>query len=342
MNGSVTLRTPTDVLAAVPYLLGFHPTDSVVVVGLYGRQVVFNVRADLPAPGVPPDEVALLADDMARVLAGHRADRALVVGYGSPAQVTRSVFAVRDALTRDRVAVIEMLRVSDDRYWSYMCASPDCCAPDGTPFDTSGTEIAAAATFAGRVVLPDRTSLTGVVAPPDELALVAIERATTQAAADLARELADGPAAGAARQRAAMRVYRTGLERHRHGSRLDDEELARLTLLIRTVDARDAVWERILAAGTNLDAHVDLWRDVVRRARPDLAVAPAALLAFTAWRSGDGSLAWCAVQRALTEDPGYSLAHLVGEALVRALPPTALDRLSPRPRRVRRRRVRTG
>jgi hypothetical protein len=342
MNGSVTLRTPTDVIAAVPYLLGFHPTDSVVVVGLSARQVVFNVRADLPAPGAPPDEVALVAGDMSRVLASHGADRALVIGYGPPAQVTRAVFAVRDVLARDGVDVVEMLRVSDGRYWSYMCASPDCCPPDGTPFDTSGTEIAASATFAGRVVMPDRTSLTCIVAPPEGVELLAIERATARALADLAGELPDGPTAGAARRRAAVRMFTTGLERHRHGSRLDDDELARFTLLIRAVDARDAVWQRILAAGWSLDPHVDLWRDVVRRARPDLAVAPAALLAFTAWRAGDGALAWFAVQRALAEDPDYSLAHLVGEALMRALPPTALDRVSPRPRRTRRRQVRTG
>src|SRR5437764_85511 len=80
-----------------------------------------------------------------------------------------------------------------------------------------------------------------------------------------------------------------------------------------------------------LDPHVDLWRDVVRRARPDLAAPAAALLGFTAWRAGDGTLAWFAVQRALSEDPEYSLAHLMAEALLRALPPSALDDLPDEP-----------
>jgi Domain of unknown function (DUF4192) len=331
----LTLRTPTDVVAAVPYLLGFHPDDSVVVVGMRNTRVVFNVRADLPAAGAPSDQLGHLADELATVLAGHEATRALIVGYGRSERVDPVVVAVRDALSRDRVGVVEMLRVSDGRYWSYLCDAPDCCPSEGTVYDANATEVAAAATYAGRVVLPDRTSLTRVVAPPAGAELAAIEHATELAAAELAAEFADGPVAGAARRRAAVRVFRTGVERHRTGGRLDDAELARFTLLLNRTDARDAVWKWIMADRSCLDPHVDLWRDVVRRARPDLAAPAAAMLGFTAWRAGDGALAWFAVQRALSEDPQYSLAQLVAEALMRALPPTALDRSDSYPSRTR-------
>ena len=56
---------------------------------------------------------------------------------------------------------------------------------------------------------------------------------------------------------------------------------------------------------------MDLWRDVVRRAPADLRAAPAALLGFAAWLSGDGALAWCAVECALEAEPDYSLAGLL-------------------------------
>ena len=50
---------------------------------------------------------------------------------------------------------------------------------------------------------------------------------------------------------------------------------------------------------------------------------PASLLAFAAWLSGDGALAWCAIDLARQADPDYSLANLLAEALEGAVPPSA-------------------
>ena len=51
--------------------------------------------------------------------------------------------------------------------------------------------------------------------------------------------------------------------------------------------------------------------------------APASLLAFTAWQSGEGALANIAISRALAADPEYSMARLLGQALDAGLPPSA-------------------
>jgi hypothetical protein len=71
------------------------------------------------------------------------------------------------------------------------------------------------------------------------------------------------------------------------------------------------------------DEHCRLWTDVLRAAATDFAPAPASLLAFTAWQAGNGALAAMAVDRALTADPGYSMAHLLASAIEAALPPSA-------------------
>ena len=71
------------------------------------------------------------------------------------------------------------------------------------------------------------------------------------------------------------------------------------------------------------DAHRRLWTDLVRRAQPGYAAAPASLLAFTAWQSGDGALANIALDRALADTPGYSMALLLQEALDAGMPPSA-------------------
>jgi hypothetical protein len=340
----VTLHTPTDLLAAVPYLLGFHPADSVVVVGLAGTRVVFTARADLPTPEAPPDQALALADQLGEVLAGQRVDTALVIGYGEAAAVTRTVFPLRDALRGYGVSVGEMLRADGGRYWSYLCESVQCCPADGTPYDMTGTEVAAAATYAGQVVLPDRAALERSLTPVEGAEREAMERATERAATDLASdvdETADSTADQAGdRRRDAVRVLTLAVRRYADGGRITDDEVARLTLLLVRIDVRDECWARITVAGDQLEAHLQLWRDITRRARADLVAAPATLLGYAAWRSGNGALAWVAVQRALEANPAYSLALLLGEALDRALPPSLLDERPPRQRRRRRRRSR--
>jgi hypothetical protein len=332
----VTLHTPTDLLAAVPYLLGFHPADSVVVVGLSGTRVLFTARADLPPPQAPPDLASALASQFAEVLAGQRVDTALVIGYGDGTAVTGTVFVLRDILRGHGVPVGEMLRAHGGRYWSYLCESVQCCPAEGTPYDVTRTEVAAAATYAGQVALPDRAALERSLAPVEGAERRAMERATEQAAGDLAGGLE--PAGD--RRRAGARALALAVRRHTDGGRLTDDELARLTLLLVHTDVRDLCWARITVAGDRLQAHVELWRDVTRRARADLVAAPATLLGYATWRGGNGALAWIAVQRALEADPAYSLARLLGEALDRALPPSLLDK-QPARRRVRRRRSRS-
>ncbi|MFM9735908.1 DUF4192 family protein, partial [Streptomyces niveiscabiei] len=64
-------------------------------------------------------------------------------------------------------------------------------------------------------------------------------------------------------------------------------------------------------------------RDVVRRSPLEALAPAAALLAFAAWLTGDGALAWCAVDRCQESDPDYGLAGLVSQALAGAVPPSA-------------------
>ena len=70
----LSVRSPADMVAAVPYLLGFHPADSVVVVAVRGRRVVFAARGDLSAPGTDPGPAAR---HLAQVVARQDADVAL-------------------------------------------------------------------------------------------------------------------------------------------------------------------------------------------------------------------------------------------------------------------------
>jgi len=372
----LSVRSPADMVAAVPYLLGFHPADSVVVVAVRGRRVVFAARGDLPAPGTDPGPAAR---HLAQVVARQDADAATVVGYGPAARVTGVVDAIGDALTAAGLVVLDALRVTEGRWFSYLCVEPSCCPPEGTPYDPAASQVSAAAVFAGQVALPDRAALAAQVSPLDGPVRLAMRRATGRARLRLAALTgrpstpwagspagglpadssragaeppvpADGagpegessvpvggpgsggksqvPAGGAgsggeprAVRTAGTAAVRAAFRRQRRGERLDDDEMAWLTVLLTHVAVRDHAWSRT----DGRDEDISLWTDVLRRAEPDLIAAPGCLLAFAAWRSGHGALAAVALERVLSAHPGYSLAVLLDEALRRGVAPSALD-----------------
>ncbi len=317
----LAVRSPADLIAAVPYLLGFHPTDSVVAVALVGRQIIFAARADLPDPADPGG----LAEHLAGVIRRQGAEAATVVGYGQPERVTPAVDAVRDALVGTGLQVLDALRVTDDRWWSYLCTEPDCCPPEGRRYDPTVNRVTASAVFAGQVALPDRAALVAQVAPVDGPARAAARAATARAELRLAELVEQAPESdllGARALRAAgVAAVREAQRRQRRGERLDDDEVAWLSLLMTHLPVRDHAWERT----DGRDRDIALWTDVLRRAEPEVAAAPGALLAFAAWRAGQGALAAVALERTLSLHPDYSLALLLDDLLRRGVPPVELD-----------------
>jgi hypothetical protein len=318
------LRTPEDILAGTPYLFGFHPSDSVVALGVRGRRLRFHMRDDLPDPGEDVDSLAAGYADMFR---RQDVDHVVLIGYGAPARVDSLLLATATEMRRHNIAVHEMLWAHDGRYRSLICAAADCCPPDGLPYDVTASPIAATATLIGMVALPDRAALVDSLTAPTGAALDTAERAARHAQARLAQS-PGAPSDGLAALDAALR-------RTRSGDRLADEEVAWLAFLVHSLRLRDQAWMRIDRDGeTDLDVHDRLWSDVLRRCVPAFAAPAAMLVSYAAWRSGNGVRSRIAIERALAADPGYSAAKLMTEILDRGLSPQSLP---PIVRRVRRR-----
>ena len=110
------------------------------------------------------------------------------------------------------------------------------------------------------------------------------------------------------------------ISRYRGGGRLNLEEVAWLTVMLRDLRVRDDAWSRMRPE--HREAHRRLWTDLTRLARPGYVKAPAALLAFVAWQSGNGALANVALDRALGDDPYYSMAVLLREVIDSGAPPS--------------------
>ena len=334
----VRVGSADGLLAVVPHLLGFHPTHSLVVLGIGGPhgRIRLAFRYDLPAP---PD--VKLATDIAAhaavVLSRQHLGTAIVVGYGAGPEVTPVTDVVAPALHAAGIDVRDMLRVQDGRYWSYLCADVACCPPDGVPFDPAGHPAASALAAAGLPALTDRATLAATLAPAAgsaELVSEAIERALSRAGKlidDALGASGDGDVLRAVAD-AGRRAVRTAIGRYRRGGEpAGFDEVAWLGLALTDLRVRDDAWAR-MDPGFR-DAHQRLWTELVRQLPDEYVPGPAALLAFTAWQAGDGALASIAIERALQADPAYSMALLIAEALHAGLPPSAA-RLTMTPKQV--------
>jgi hypothetical protein len=319
--------SPAALLAIIPHLLGFSPGSSLVVIGtgLPEGKVKVTLRYDLPDPADPG-----LAGDIAghavAVLQSQGIPGAVTVGYGPDQLVRPVVSAFADAAGAAGIRVLESLRADDGRYWSYSC-SEACCPAAGVPSGQAGHPLPAALADSGARVLADRTALSASIAPVEGTAATSMrevtsraERHVTQVLARLRRSSHPGAARralsseGLAAVSDMIKTYRGG------GKYATDYQLAWLTVVLKDLRVRDDAWARM--DPEHVKEHQRMWTDVVRRARPGHIAPAASLLAFTAWQAGNGALANVALDRAMADDPAYSMAQLLRQVITAGAPPS--------------------
>jgi len=317
------IRSRLDLVAAVPYLIGFHPYDSLVLLGLAGAEVVFSSRLDLPL-SEDPDERRRTARYLAGLAERQPIDDVTIVGYGPSFHVDPMIVELTIALEEFGLGLRDACRVCGDRLWVYCCDDPECSPPDGVPFDVSTSQVAAAATVAGLVALPDRAAFEELVEPDDTATDDAMAFATERAEARLREAFESDDVTGARRLLTVRgeRLLDAAVTRYADGHRLDDDEAAWLSVLFLLTDFAALVWRRMVEQP--VEPYLPVWRDLVRRVQPDLCAPIAALLAYGAWRTGDGALAGMAVQRALRECPEYEPARVIHVLLHSGIAPDEL------------------
>ena len=298
----VRLDDLTDLASAVPHLLGFHPTDSLVVIALSGQRerMSFTMRLDLLEPE-HDDEVAEMT---AARMAHAGADAVLLFvytdapGLGDPLPRRALVETVKAALD---VPVREAMLVDDGRVWSYICADARCCPPQGRelrPDSPGALALAAAHALHGNVVLPDRDAVVATTRAVGGVAAASMRQATLRAL------LRDDPCEDPFDEMCARLDERGGVVTH--------DEAAELVVSLHDIVLRDRVIARLAAGDDTLDRLIG---EVARLAQPPYDAPAASVLAMAAYFRGEGVVAMAAAERALATDPGYSLAQTVMEAL---------------------------
>ncbi|MEV7339136.1 DUF4192 domain-containing protein [Streptomyces sp. NPDC093544] len=354
----VTLRTPAELADALPYLLGYRPEDSIVLVALHDgeRRGRFGGRARLGIPA-NADDWPSVAEQLAQGLVkgserrGARPESMVAYLCQEPArgESGREVLErlrslaqlLRTACGRLDVPVIEALCISDGRFWSYCCPGEGCCSPEGQSMGLPGTSVlAAAATYAGLQVRGSLRELTARLIPWETEVALEQEVALDTASTALVPRILDGE------NRAAVAEETLGLAQQvmlrfadappvsgtrpadlRDDGLLEHEEAATLILGLqdRTTRDRAAEWMEGDEAGPALR----LWRALARRcvgSYREHAAAPLTLAGWVAWSTGDELEAREALAMALGVDPDYLFARLLHQACNEGLDPESVRR----------------
>ena len=312
----LALRSPDALIAALPYLLGFHPTESAVLLWLRRGALLLTQRLDLPPVGG-------LDEPWQRALWSHpgadAADELVLVVVSETAVDPALLEAVLSEAGSRGMDVRDAVHLAADRWRSLMCTDPGCCPLAGRPIDDRVlAEVGAEFAALGRAPLPDREAVVASMAPdPASIALVrevrrrgrrgpALERWRDAVIADLLSYIAEAARPGEAREP------------------LPARQVARLLDGLGDVRVRDTVlWEAGRWQAEELTGALEALLPLLRSAPPGRCAPVATCVALLCWLSGDGARAGVALARAHADSPDYSLAALVSAALQAGLPATA-------------------
>ena len=296
MTAPVRISGPGELVASIPYLLGFTPEDSLVVMGLSEKALRVTWRVDLAQTDRPTLDrliAALRGDGVSTVV--------LAVYPGAQATPGRYPYAgvmdlAAEVALGHGLEVLDALLVGDGWWWSYSCTDPACCPLQGNAIPQASRFVTEAI---GQGVAPveSRKVIEDELAPRDTLSPAAVLWADASVSATKA-------AAGR--------------------SEWSPDDLANVAVTLASIPLRDELW--VAQDNGEIDGRA-LWREVAIRAPQGWRAPAAFLFGWACWRAGDGARAHEAVTWALRDDPDYSAAKLLCATLDQDLRPDRMPRL---------------
>lgn len=304
MDPVIVVRTPDELLAAVPHMLGFNPQESILVVPV-SRGLPMS-RVDLPRT---PEDRAEVVRNLHGPYARHArpgAQVALVCLTEDRRSAELASQHVAAGLEKAGVGTQARIWATDERWVEFNIGQA------GNRTQETSTRIAAEYVVAGTArPAATRASLAeSLVGDREPLAAVlpavreAAQKSTPVAERNWAHDLLE--------------------QFHADCNRLIDPDAARLLVAIESTETRDALWQDM--SRDNARDHSALWTDLTRRAPEEVRTPTASLLAFSSWLEGNGAKAWCALDQ-IPDGPPYSMASLVATVLQGGVHPDMWERL---------------
>ena len=312
-----TLTSPHDLLAAIPFLIGYHPQDSLVLVALKDEAVGMAMRVDMPV-GVSAEGYDLLASHFLR----DGADGAFIVAYVGEGAVDPENVLINTsaALVRAGIDIKESLIVRNNRFRSMICSDLTCCPPEGSAIpDLGSSRIAAEHVIAGHPMPFENVdglvqSIAAVASSFESVWADEVQAFWVSSDSEEIQEL----------QRDGATAIIDLVGEYREGRGAEDRELA-----ARVIGRLSDIQVRDFALGSHTDESADyywaMWRDLLRIAPRGFVAPVACLFAAMAYERGEGALAHKGLDRGLGDDDQYSLAHLLRRVFTAGWPPQSFS-----------------
>jgi hypothetical protein len=308
-----TLTSAHDLITAVPFLIGFHPTCSLVLISVKGGAIGLAMRIDLPEQ-LDSEAIDLLAHHFIK----DEADAALLVAYMPVEREDGDslLISLGAGLIRSGVSIQESIVVRDGRYRSIICRDLKCCPAVGITVPAiEESQIAAEHVVAGNPM------------PYANIADLVETLAADSSSFDFdwSDEVARYFIAEDAEDIGALR--RDGVESME--LLLDEYRIGRgptnRTLVARMIGRMVDVQVRDYALGVHsedtYDLYFTMWRELLRLAPRGFVAPIACIVAAMAYENGDGALAQKALDRAFEDDDRYPLASLLRRVFSAGWPP---------------------
>jgi hypothetical protein len=338
----IRISDPGELIETVPYLLGFHPRESLVLIGFAGadaagpQQIQVTIRLDLPdhpAAGLDAQALRPLSEVLQRAECEAMAAVLVTESVGGDPRESGELVACRDqlvvAMTAAGVDVLDVLVVTELRWWSLCCEQLECCPGAGHQRVLGSSTAAAQATFAGLVALPDRQAMAATLAGRSAEQRSALRPQLAEAERRKAEQASADSDAGIAPERAAARrraeVAALLAAAADAEAELTAQQLAGHAVALTDLAVRDALW---LAIDDGSVAATRLLAELHTRLPAPYDAAPLFLFGWSQWRAGNATLAMMAAERVLESQPDYSAAVLLVTAAQKGLDPRSVPALS--------------
>lgn len=158
----ISLSGPAQLLAAIPYHLGFRPERSVVVVCFHDKRLGLMARLDAAGS----EHAAVAAASLLSALVREAPTSVAIVGFEQTAGETMPLSdALATVVGLERIPLRERLVVRGGWWFGIGC---DCCPAEGSPMPADA-DVPALATFVGlgQSVLGTRDAMTRLIEPLD-------------------------------------------------------------------------------------------------------------------------------------------------------------------------------
>ena len=336
IHTATQLNSPHDLLAAVPFMVGYHPTNSLVVIALRDDQISMAMRMDFPLAQARDELVTNIVTHLER----ESTEIVILVGYLPPTNQEKDPLVdIASGIESKGIAVKESIVVKDNRYRSTVCGDRQCCPPEGNlvPPISDSRITAEQVSMGNPLPFVDIDAMRQSIAPQAEnLGHLELQRAIS-AIQEIDYDTI-APNDLLVIQRVGANAVTEFVNRFKVRGACDDYELTAL-VLVRLLDlqVRDfamgiSIPEKTSGVTTWSDVRTgwnigDTWRWLLTMAPRGYVAPVAAIFAAFSYEQGEGALAQRALDRAFEDDSSYQMAKLLRRTFAAGWPPSAFSQM---------------